>query len=158
MSTKLKSYIFIFIGVSLIVAGYNMKYAKTTRNEETKTEVTVPSTKGKNAAIGAGIGAVGGGILAAFVGGIGIVVAGTGIGLPAGAALIATAAAIGAGGGAISGAALGTSETTILQPSIITYIESTHEPWLWRSIIILGLIFLLTAIWQLKKLRSLRDK
>jgi hypothetical protein len=73
------------------------------------------NTKGRNAGIGAAIGAAALGGAAFIVGGIGIVAMGTGIGAPAGVGLIAGAAALGAAAGGITGAATGEQETIIEQ-------------------------------------------
>ena len=138
--------ILIFIGVFLLIVGINMKNAKNVWDEPTK----VPGTKGRNAAIGAVIGAVGGGALAAVIGGFGVVVAGTGFGLPAGAALIATAASVGAGAGAIGGAAIGKSTAT----TTITHVVPAYEIWQWGSVIAVGVILLIFAILEIKKIQQ----
>ena len=152
MKTKTKSMIFIFMGIFLITAGINMKNKKNMWDETVTKENVIPGTKARNAAVGAAVGGVGGGIIAAVVGGFGVVVAGTGFGLPAGAALIATAAAMGAGGGAIAGAATGNSESTSSQISTITHIVPAYETWLWSSVIGIGFILLIIAILELRKL------
>lgn len=154
MATKAKSLILIVLGVSLVVVGINMRAAKNSWDETIKTENQIPGTKGRNAAIGAGVGAVGGGVLAAVVGGIGIVVAGTGFGLPAGAALIGTAAALGAGGGAVAGAATGKSATTATHTETITHTAAAYETWQWASVLAIGGVLLLLAILEMRKLKE----
>ncbi len=151
---KLKSVILIALGVSLLIVGINMRAAKNTWDETSTSETTIPGTKGRNAVIGGVTGAVGGGTLAAVVGGIGIVVAGTGFGLPAGAALIATAAALGAGGGAIAGAATGRSSTTSTSEVTVTHIVPAYETWQWVLVSVVGLVLLLLALLEMRKLQS----
>ena len=154
MDIKIKSFILIILGISLLTVGINMRAAKNTWDETAKTETPVPGTKGRNAAIGASIGAIGGGTLAAVVGGIGIVVAGTGIGLPAGAALIGTAAALGAGAGAITGAATGDSPTTVTHIVSTTHVVPAYETWQWASVICIAVLLLLLAVLELRKLQT----
>lgn len=153
MSKQIKCVVLIVLGVSLLIVGINMRATMNTWDETSTTAEKIPGTKGRNAAIGAGIGAVGGGTLAAVVGGIGIVVAGTGIGLPAGAALIGTAAALGAGGGAVAGAASGKSATTATKETTITHVVSAYETWQWVAVIAVGGILLLLALLEMRKLR-----
>jgi len=154
MGIKLKSIVLIFLGVTFMTTGIYMKAAENTWDEPITTLKSVPGTKGRNAAIGATAGAVGGGILAAVVGGIGIVVAGTGFGLPAGAALIATAATLGAGAGAVGGAAIGKSETAAPFTNIITHTDPAYETWQWASVIAVAIAFLLFAVLEMRKLRT----
>lgn len=156
MGTKAKSLILIVLGVSLVVVGINMRSAKNVWDETVTTEETIPGTKGRNAAIGAGAGAVGGGVLAAVVGGIGIVACGTGVGIPAGAGLIATAATLGAGGGAVAGAATGRSATTATHTATITRTVAAYETWQWASVLAIGGILLLLAIVEMRKLKDAR--
>ena len=138
------------MGVSLLVVGINMKNAQNKWDETIATPTTTPGTKGRNAAIGAGVGAVGGGALAVIVGGIGVVVAGTGVGLPAGAALIATAAAIGAGAGAVTGAATGESTTTVMEKTTITHSVPAYETWQWVFVVTIAVVLLLFAVLEMK--------
>ena len=153
MNIKVKSLILITLGVSLFIVGLNMRVAKNTWTEAQKTEEKIPGTKKRNAAIGAGIGAAGGGLLAAIVGGIGIVVAGTGVGLPAGAAIITVAAGLGAGGGAVAGAATGRSKTTAVHTSTITHVVPAYETWQWASVLAIAIILLIMAVLEMRKLQ-----
>ncbi len=143
MRIKTKSVILVFIGVFLVIVGFNMKSSWNIWNDT----IEIPGTKGRNAAIGAGIGAVGGGTLAAVLGGFGVVIAGTGFGLPAGMFLIATAATVGAGAGAICGSATGNSATSVMK----THVVPAYETWQWASIIIIGVILLVIAILDIRK-------
>lgn len=147
---KIKALIFIAMGISLLVVGINMKNAQNKWDETTTTPTTTPGTKGRNAAVGFGLGALGGGVLATIVGGIGIVAAGTGIGLPAGAALIATAAAIGAGAGAVTGAATGESPITVTTISTITHSVPAYETWQWASVVTIAIVLLFFAVLEIK--------
>lgn len=148
---KIRPLIFIAMGVSLVVVGINMKNAQNKWDETIATPTTIPGTKVRNAAVGAGVGAVGGGVLAAVVGGIGVVVAGTGVGLPAGAALIATAAAIGAGTGAVTGAATGESETTVVKLTTISHSAPAYETWQWGIVVANAVVLLLLAVIDIKQ-------
>jgi len=147
---KVKPLIFIAIGIALLVVGIIMRDAKITWDENLTTQTEFPGTKVRNATIGAGVGAVGGGIFAAVVGGIGIVVAGTGVGLPAGAALIATAASIGAGVGVVTGAATGNSSAINTTITTITHIEPAYETWQWASVFTIAVILLILAVFEIK--------
>ena len=148
---KIRPLVFIAMGVSLLVVGINMKYAQNQWDETIATPTTIPGTKGRNAAVGMGVGAVGGGVLAAIVGGIGVVVAGTGVGLPAGAALIATAATIGAGAGAVTGAATGDSPTTVVKFSTIAHSAPAYETWPWAIVVANAFVLLLIAVLEIKQ-------
>jgi len=142
------------LGVALVVVGINMRITEN-RWEETVTGVdTIPGTKVRNASIGAASGAVGGGILAAIVGGIGVVVMGTGVGIPAGAGLIAAAAALGAGAGAVTGAATGRSATTAEHTTTITQTAPAYETWQWVSVIAVAGVLFLLAIFEMRKLKE----
>lgn len=154
MGIKIKSILLIILGVSLLIVGINMRSAKNSWDETITISEEIPGTKGRNAAIGAFGGAVGGGILASVVGGIGVVVAGTGIGLPAGAALIATAAALGAGGGAVAGAAIGESATISTHTKTITHVKPAYETWQWVAVVTVAGILLFLAVLEMRKLRG----
>lgn len=118
ISKQKKNVAFILMGIGLAatIYGWQMKRMETIHQEtrmrtETRYEpvTTSSSTKTQRAGIGAAIGAIGAGVAATVIGGIGIVACGTGIGAPAGVGLIATAATIGGAGGAVVGAATGSS-------------------------------------------------
>jgi len=106
----------VLFGLGIGIYGWKMK-SMTVSHEETRyrTETETRSTKARNAAIGAGIGGIAAGVGAFVVGGIGVVACGTGVGAPAGVGLIAAATLIGAGGGAVTGAATGETETITKQ-------------------------------------------
>ncbi len=129
MKTYLKPMLVLTMGIFLILIGINMSRAQDTWDETATNTIPIPGTKVRNAAIGAGVGAVGGGITAFVVGGIGIVVAGTGIGLPAGAGLIALATSLGAGAGAIAGAATGEGQSSQIINTTITRVAPAYETW-----------------------------
>lgn len=152
MNAKLKALVFIALGVSLFVVGINMKYAVNQWNETTVTQREISGTKVRNAALGAGAGLVGGGVLAALVGGVGVVVAGTGVGLPAGAALIALAASVGASAGAVTGAALGDSSTTAKEEVTVTRSVPAYATWQWATVLAVGTVLLLLAVLEIRKL------
>lgn len=142
LAMKFKPLLLIALGVSLLVVGLNMRAAQ---NRWT-TQEEIPGTKGTYASIGAGVGAGGGGILAAIVGGIGIVACGTGIGLPAGLLLIGSVA-VGAGAGAVTGAAMGTSATTIS----VTHVEPAYQTWHWVLVVGAGVLLLVWSVFEVKK-------
>lgn len=148
----------IVLGVFSIVVGWNLKSAENTWNEIIAMEEVIPGTKGRNAALGAGAGAVGGGLLAAVVGGVGVVACGTGIGMPAGAGLIATAAALGAGGGALAGAATGKSATTKIHKKNVSHTRPAYQTWHWISVIAVGVILCILAVVELLSLRYSRPR
>lgn len=108
----------LLAGIALIAAGAWLLRAKTaeqvTRHRiETRyrTETVTTSSKGRDAAIGAGAGGVLGGTAAALLGGVGLAACGTGVGIPAGIGMIAAGTALGAGTGALAGAAVGETHT-----------------------------------------------
>ena len=138
------------MGIFLIVIGINMSRAQNKWDETTTNTIPIPGTKGRNAAIGAGVGAVGGGITAFVVGGIGIVVAGTGIGLPAGAGLIALATGLGAGAGAVAGAATGEGPSSQIINTTITRVAPAYETWQWIVVIAIGIILLCYSVYMMK--------
>jgi hypothetical protein len=106
----------LIIGAILLAIGYYMHAAKAVRQETRFRDVTsTTSTKGRNAAVGGGVGAVVGGGGAAVVGGVGVAACGTGFGLPAGLLLIGIAALVGGGAGATIGAATGKTTTVVSQ-------------------------------------------
>ena len=152
MNAKLKALVLIALGVSLFVVGINMKSSVNQWDETTVTEREIEGTKIRNAAIGAGAGGLGGGVLAAIVGGVGVVAAGTGVGLPAGAALIALAASVGAGAGAVTGAAIGTSSTTVKEEVTVTRSEPAYATWQWATVLAVGTVLLLLAVLEIRKL------
>jgi hypothetical protein len=127
-----------------------MKNAQNKWNERIATPTTIPGTKLRNAAVGAGAGAVGGGVLAAIVGGVGVVVAGTGVGLPAGLALIATSAVIGAGAGAVTGAATGESPTTVVKMTTIAHADPAYGPWQWGIVVANAFVLFLFAVLEIR--------
>ncbi len=131
----------------LLVIGMEMSQAK--RHWVEMTTVRTDGTKGRNAAIGAGGGGVIGGIAAFVIGGIGIGLCGTGIGIPAGAAMIATGAAVGAGTGAVAGAALGDSAKTISIPTEHT--AAAYETWQWVLVMVIAVILYAMAMYEYKK-------
>ena len=146
MNTTIKSLLFIIIGVALLIVGINMKYAQNTWDEVVTTEEAVTGTKGRNAAIGAAAGGVGGGVLAAVIGGVGIAACGTGIGMAAGLPLIALGAALGAGAGAVTGAAAGTSSGVIEHVSSATHSAPAYDEWLWITVTVIGALLLLYGV------------
>lgn len=154
MGVKARSVVLIVLGVSLLVAGVDMRSARRIWSETTERTRKMPGTKGRNAVIGAGVGAVGGGILAATIGGVGIVACGTGIGLPAGVILIGTAAGLGAGGGAIVGAATGRSPTTAPDTQTTTFIVPAYDTWQWGFVIAFGTVLLILAVMEIRRLRN----
>ncbi len=148
---RIKSFVLVGLGACVMCFGICMASAKRTEMIESTIKDTTPSTKGRNAAIGAGIGAVGGGVLAAVIGGVGIVACGTGIGLPAGAALIVTAAVLGGAGGAVTGAATGTSSSTSTVTTWVPHIVPAHSPLFWIPILVIGVALLIFAFWDMKR-------
>ena len=151
MNAKLiKAIFFMMMGVTCIVVGMDMKYKMNQWSETSNITTNIPGTKTSYAAIGAGTGAAGGGVLAALVGGVGIVFCGTGVGLPAGAGIIAVAALMGGTAGGITGAALGTSSTTT--EKAITILQSAHayEPWQWITLLTIGTALLGFAAFEIR--------
>lgn len=142
----------IVLGVTLMVIGFHMMSAQNSWNETVKQIEEAGGTKLRNAFIGAGVGAVTGGVLAAKVGGIGVVLAGTGFGLPAGLALIALASTIGAGAGAVIGAAAGSSGEKIIHTNFITHVEPAYQTWEWGLIMGIGFILLTYGLIQMRKM------
>lgn len=132
-------------GAGLLVLGAIMsaqhKPIRTTRSQA----IPIPGTKTTNAVVGGVTGGVAGGVIGFLVGGVGIVLMGTGVGLPAGAAMIAAASGIGAGGGALVGAASGTSDTT----KTIDVVTVTQVPmfpaWVTTTVVIAGIVFLVMS-------------
>ena len=158
MGSKTKSYLLIMLGVALTIVGTNMYLAENKWDETISATTDVPGTKKRNAAIGAGVGFVGGGILAAVVGGIGVVAMGTGVGAPAGLGLIAAASAMGAGAGAVTGAATGTSDTTKTDTTTITQMAPAYETWQWACIFTIAGVLFFLAILELRKLRVVTNE
>jgi hypothetical protein len=103
------------LGFWLLVLGGQMADA-------TMTEKSEVNTRGRNAAVGAGIGAAAG--VGAFLvfGAIGVVTGGIGFGIGA-----VGLAALGAGAGGLAGAATGEATT-------ITKTTALYSPWAWGSV------------------------
>jgi hypothetical protein len=138
----------LIIGAIMLAIGYYMQVAKTV-HEETRfrEETSTTSTKGRNAAIGGGVGAVAGGGGAAAIGGVGIAACGTGIGLPAGALLIGIAALVGAGAGATIGAATGKATTVVSQvPYTVKVVEPAYSHDVSLAVIVLGSFIVIWVI------------
>ncbi len=112
------------VGVWLIIIGLQMSQAQRIDPQQ------VSGTKGRNAAVGAGIGAGAGILTWLAVGGVGLATGGLGIGLGA-----IGLTAIGAGAGAVGGAATGSSGYVIHQPNAL------YSIWAWGTIIVVGTIF-----------------
>lgn len=153
MQKKFKITGAIVLGVTLMVIGFHMMSAQNSWNEIVEQiQETGGGTKLRNASIGAGVGAVTGGVLAAKVGGIGVVLAGTGFGLPAGLALIALASTLGAGAGAVIGAATGSSGEKLVHRNLITHVEPAYQTWEWGLIMGIGFILLTYGLMEIRKL------
>ena len=142
----------LIIGAILLAIGYYMQVAKSVR-EETRFRDEVSSTKGRNAAVGGGVGAVAGGGAAAVIGGVGVAACGTGIGLPAGALLIGLAALVGGGAGATIGAATG--ETVHSQvPYTVKVVEPAYSHDVSLAVIVLGSVIIVWVIGSYIKERT----
>jgi len=145
----------LIVGAILLAIGYYMQAAKIVRQETRFREVrSTESTKGRNAAIGGGVGAVAGGGTAAAIGGVGITFCGTGVGLPAGVLIIGLAALVGGGAGATIGAATGKTETVINQvPYTVSIVEPAYSHDVSLAVITLGsviIIWVLGSYWKEK--------
>ncbi len=137
------------VGVWLIVIGFQMSQAQRIEPKE------VSGTKGRNTAVGAGIGAGAGILTWLAVGGVGLATGGLAIGLGA-----IGLTAIGAGAGAVGGAATGSSGYVINQP------HALYSIWAWGTIIVVGIIFAyrhgkqlnthITNWWQLRAKVSMK--
>lgn len=147
---KIKGLLLVALGICLLVLGLNMRSTQITWEERVATSRTIQSTKARNAAVGVGVGAVGGGALAAVVGGIGVAFAGTGFGLPAGAALIATGATIGGVAGGVTGAATGDSASTIVNYSTVVRSANAYPTSQWASVVAIGLALLVLAAFEVR--------
>ena len=112
------------VGIWLIIIGLQMAQAQQIYQHQ------VAGTKGRNAAVGAGIGAGAGIVTWLVVGGVGIATGGIGIGLGA-----IGLTAIGAGAGAVGGAATGSSSYVIQQP------HALYSVWAWGTILVVGTVF-----------------
>jgi hypothetical protein len=121
MKKYVKPVLVILVGLWLVNVGFQMAMAK-------QISETVNDSRGRNAAVGAGIGGAGGIVTGLVIGGVGIATGGTAfaVGLP-------MMALLGAGGGALAGAATGTKE--VIQQS-----ETLYSPWAWGAILIVGLL------------------
>jgi hypothetical protein len=115
----IKSLAIMALGFWLTTVGVQMSHATLQSKHE-------ESSKGKNAAIGAGIGAGAGLVTWLVIGGVGIATGGVGLGL---GALGLTA--IGAGAGALGGAATGTTQTIVQSTPL-------YSPWGWGAVIVAG--------------------
>ena len=134
----------LIIGAIMLAIGYYMQVATHIR-QETKFREEVASTKGRNALVGSGVGALAGGGAAAAIGGVGVVAAGTGIGLPAGALLIALAALVGGGAGATIGAATGERVVTQV-PYTVEIVEKSYPQYVSLAVIGIGSFILIWVI------------
>lgn len=149
MKKYIKPLISLTMGIFLIIIGINMSKAQNMWDEKKTDQIIKPGTKVRNAAIGAGVGAVGGGVTATIVGGIGIVVAGTGVGLPAGIGLISLAAGLGAGAGAVAGAATGDTTSVDTVTTTITHVAPVYETWQWGVVLAIGLFLLIYSVYKI---------
>ncbi|MGD7037242.1 hypothetical protein [Methylotuvimicrobium buryatense] len=141
------------LGIFLIIIGINMSKAQNMWDEKKTDQIIKPGTKVRNAAIGAGVGAVGGGVTATIVGGIGIVVAGTGVGLPAGIGLISLAAGLGAGAGAVAGAATGDTTSVDTVTTTITHVAPVYETWQWGVVLAIGFFLLIYSVYKISRFK-----
>ena len=138
----------------MLAIGYYMQVA-THMRQETRFREEVSSTKGRNAIVGGGVGAVAGGGAAAAVGGVGVVAAGTGVGLPAGALLIGLAALLGGGAGATIGAATGERVVTQV-PYTVQIVEKSYPQYVSLAVIGIGSFILIWVIGSYLKERAQR--
>jgi hypothetical protein len=146
----------LMMGIAIIIIAVYMQNAKNTRLETRfRQEVSTASTKGRNAAIGGGIGALAGGGTAATVGGVGITACGTGVGLPAGLLLVGIAALIGGGAGATIGAATGDTTTVITEvPYTVKLIEPAYSHEVSLAVLVLGVSTVVFGILKLFKTKT----
>jgi hypothetical protein len=146
----------LIIGAILLAIGYYMHAAKAVRQETRFRDVTsTTSTKGRNAAVGGGVGAVVGGGGAAVVGGVGVAACGTGFGLPAGLLLIGIAALVGGGAGATIGAATGKTTTVVSQvPYNVQIVEPAYSHDVSLAVIVLGSLIVIWVIGSYLKQRT----
>lgn len=146
-----KALALIVIATMILVVALHMSQAQNRWTE--RIEMPVEGTKVRNMTIGAASGGVLGGIAAAVIGGVGVVAMGTGVGAPAGIGLIALATGIGAGGGAVVGAATGTS----VGASVLMIEKSSpaYEIWQWMLLIIISMGF---YIWAILEMRSAKGR
>jgi hypothetical protein len=135
MTKYIKPLLIMLLGLWITNIGLQMSMAQVVSTD-------TQDTRGRNAAVGAGLGAGGGIVTGLIVGGIGIVTCGTGfaIGLP-------VMALLGAGCGALAGAATGTV-TTVKQS------DSLYSPLAWGAIIIVGVLVALNGMKQFRSLRG----
>lgn len=154
MKTKIYEYkralALIGVATAILVVALQMSQAQNRWTE--KIENPVEGTKGRNAMVGAATGGILGGIAAFVIGGVGVVAMGTGVGAPAGIGLIALAATVGAGGGALVGAATGTSEgvnTTYIQNA-----SPAYESWQWMLLLIISLAIYGFAVHDMRKTKQ----
>ena len=134
MTKYIKPILIILLGLWITNIGFQMSMAQVVSTD-------TQDTRGRNAAVGAGIGAGGGIVTGLIIGGIGIATGGTAfaIGLP-------VMALLGAGGGALAGAATGTVKT-------VEQADSLYSPLAWGAIIIVGV---LVALHGMKQFRSIK--
>ena len=131
----------VLVGSYMVFVGLQMSHA--TRQIK-HAEIHKQSTTGRNTGIGAGTGAAVGLGAWLLIGTLGLVTGGWGIAI--GAPVFIGA---GAGGGALVGAASGT--TTITTSTVIQSV-ALYSPWTWGVVLVAGIILILIGLSDLQKI------
>ena len=143
---KIICLVIFILGLVLFGIGMSMRtkqiVMETTTPETIITPKVIKGTTARNAAIGAGTGAVVGGGVGAGLGGVGLVCCGTGIGLPVGIVCLTLAGAGALLGGSV-GAVASRSDRIIEIPTIInrtsTQVLSAYSPAEYWSVLLIGM-------------------
>lgn len=139
----MKDLIAFVVGLALFICGIGMCRAEKRWIEPVVTTKAIGGTKLASSGVGAAGGAATGVLAWLVIGTLGIATGGGAfaIGLPA-------MAAIGAGGGALAGAAVGSSASTTTTITEVVRSAPAYEPWMWISALAAGVVLMLAAIFD----------